>query len=330
VNGLLHLRGRLGSQRLGAICFLALLGAILLSGCAVGPKYQKPAVPAPPQYLESGNLKVAQPSDQLVRGKWWEIFQDPQLNGLEEQIEVNNQTLKQAQAQFAEARALVRYNRADFYPTVNAGFTPTRNRISSNRAVKTLSGQTYNDFLLALDVSYEPDLWGRVRRNVEASRENAQASAADLENVRLSLQAELAMDYFEARSLDAEEQLLQDTVRTYEEALQLTLNRFHGGVASEVDVDQAQTQLETTRAQATDVLVQRAQFQHAIAALIGKPASSFQLPVSPLQVPPPVIPPGLPSQLLERRPDVAGAEPGQRPLMRISVWPALLTFHWRV
>jgi len=295
--------------RFHASWLVVLFGPLLLTGCAVGPKYQRPAMAeVPSQYLESGNLKVAQPSDQMIRGKWWEVFQDSQLNALEGQIEVNNQTLKQAQAQFAQARAIVRYNRADFYPTVTGGFTPTRNRISANRAVKTLSGQTYNDVLLGLDVSYEPDVWGRVRRTVEASRENAQASAADLETVRLSLQAELAMDYFQMRSLDGEEQLLQSTVQTYQEALQLTLNRFHGGVASEVDVDQAQTQLETTRAQAIDVQVQRAQFQHAIAVLAGKPASSFQLAFSPLQAPPPVIPPGLPSLLLERRPDVAGAE----------------------
>jgi NodT family efflux transporter outer membrane factor (OMF) lipoprotein len=235
------------------------------------------------------------------------MFQDPRLNTLEAQINIANQTLKIAQAQFMQARALVRYYRADYFPTVMAGFSATRTRISSN-VTEALAGSTSNDFVLPFAVSYEADLWGRVRRTVEAGTENAQASAADLENVRLSLHAELALDYFQLESLDAEEQLLNSTVSSYEQALQLTQDRFRGGLASQVDVEQAQTQLETTRAQAIDIQAARAQFEHAVATLIGKPRAQFSLSPSPLRIPPPPIPVGLPSQLLERRPDIAAAE----------------------
>jgi NodT family efflux transporter outer membrane factor (OMF) lipoprotein len=290
----------------GAYAFAAVM-ALLLSGCVVGPKYHSPVLPVPPQYKENSNWRMAQPNDQALRGNWWEIFQDPRLNGLEEQINSANQTLKIAQAQYMQARALVRYYRAGYFPTVTAGLSATRTRISSNVA-GALAGRTYNDFVLPFDVSYEADLWGRVRRTVEAGSENAQASAADLENVRLSLHAELALDYFQVETLDAEEQLLNSTVNSYEQALQLTLGRFRGGIASQVDVAQAQTQLETTRAQAIDIQAARAQFEHAIATLIGKPPAEFTLSPSPLQIPPPPVPVGLPSQLLERRPDIAAAE----------------------
>jgi len=289
---------------------LTSLSLLLLGGCTVGPRYARPAAPAPPQYKELPPAwKAAQPNDQIAKGKWWEVFEDEQLNKLEEQINVSSQTLKAAQAQFEQARAIVRINRSNLYPSVTAGVNVTRSHQSTNRPNGRLSpASNYTDLQLPVDASYEADVWGRVRRAVEAARANAQASAADLESVSLSLHAELATDYFQVRALDAEEQLLNSTVSAYEKALRLTQNRYTGGIASQVDVAQAQTQLETTRAQAIDLGVQRAQFEHAIAVLIGQPASTFTLAVSPLANTPPVVPVGLPSELLERRPDVAGNE----------------------
>ena len=283
---------------------------MLLPGCAVGPRYSRPSAPVPPDYKETPqNWKPAQPADQTLRGKWWEIYQDPQLNALEEKINISNQSLKAAQAQFVQARATVRYNRADYYPTITAGVSATRERFSQDRPLAIASSvTTTNDLVVPVDMSYEPDVWGRVRRTVEAARADAQATLADLESVRLSVRAELAVDYFQARELDAEAQLLDDTVTSYIKQLELTDNRYRGGVASQVDVAQAQTQLETARAQAIDVRELRTQFEHAIAVLIGEPASTFSLPVAALNAVPPVIPPGLPSELLERRPDIASNE----------------------
>jgi NodT family efflux transporter outer membrane factor (OMF) lipoprotein len=287
-----------------------LVSLILLSGCAVGPRYSKPTVPTPPGYKEvPQDWKAAQPNDQIARGKWWEIFQDPQLNALEEQVNVSNQNLKAAEAQFRQARALVRFNRAAYYPTVTAGTSAAREHLSQHRPLVSSSTQTNaTDLVIPFDVSYEADVFGRVRHTVEAARSNAQASAADLESVSLSLHAELALDYFMMRTLDAEEQLLTSNVTSFEKALELTQNRYKGGVASAVDVAQAQTQLENTRTQAIDVLIQRAQNEHAIAALTGQPASTFSIPAAAWNTPPPAIPPGLPSDLLERRPDIAAAE----------------------
>ena len=281
-----------------------------LSGCAVGPKYHPPAVETPRAYKEVGDWKPAQPNDQNLGGTWWTIFQDPQLDALELQVNASNQNLKAAEAQFRQARAVLRYNRADYYPTVTAGLSATRTRVSSNRPPPSslFDGITYNDFALPFDFSYQADVWGRVRRTVESSREQAQASAADLATVNLSMHADLAMDYFLARSLDAEEQLLNSTVTQYEQALELIESRFAGGIASEVEVEQARTQLETTRAQAIDVGVARAQYEHAVAILIGKPPAEFSLPPLPLTAPPPNIPVSVPSELLERRPDIAAAE----------------------
>ncbi|HEY1463804.1 MAG TPA: efflux transporter outer membrane subunit [Terriglobales bacterium] len=293
-------------RKSGVLAVAAL--AACFTGCLSGPRYSRAPVPTPPAYKEvPPDWKTAQPSDQLARGKWWEIFQDPQLNVLEDKINVSNQNLKAAQAQFFQARAQVRYNRAEYYPYVSVNPSATRVKQSQNRPLKSTTND-YTDLILPLDVSYEPDMWGRVRRTVEESRENAQASAADLESVSLSLHADLALDYFELRSLDAESQLLNSNVEAFEKALQLTQNRYQGGIASAVDVAQAQTQLETTRAQAIDLHVQRAQNEHAIATLVGEPASTFAITVSPILQPPPVIPTGLPSQLLERRPDIAAAE----------------------
>jgi NodT family efflux transporter outer membrane factor (OMF) lipoprotein len=286
------------------------MAALQLTGCVVGPKYHQPAVPAPPAYKEVGDWKPAQPNDQNLGGTWWTIFQDPQLDALELQVNVSNQNLKAAAAQYQEARAVLRYYRADYYPTVTAAPSATRTRVSANRPPPNsiFNGITENDFVLPFDVSYQADVWGRVRKNVESYREQAQASAADLATVNLSMHADLAVDYFQARSLDAEEQLLNSTVTQYEQALELTQNRYDGGIASEVEVEQAKTILQTTRAEAVDVGVARAQFEHAVAILIGKPPAEFSLPPLPLTAPPPHVPIGVPSDLLERRPDIAAAE----------------------
>jgi NodT family efflux transporter outer membrane factor (OMF) lipoprotein len=286
------------------------IAVLQLTGCAVGPKYHPPVVQAPPAYKEVGDWKPAQPNDQNLGGEWWKIFQDPQLDALEAQVNVSNQNLKAAEAQFREARAALRYNRADYYPTVTAGPSATRTRVSAHRPPPSsiFDGITYNDFVLPVDFSYQADVWGRIRKNVESFREQAQASAADLATVNLSMHADLAIAYFQARSLDAEEQLLNSTVKQYEEALELNQSRFEGGIASEVDVEQAKTQLQTTRAAAIDVGVLRAQYEHAVAILIGKPPAEFSLPPLPLTAPPPRIPVSVPSDLLERRPDIAAAE----------------------
>jgi NodT family efflux transporter outer membrane factor (OMF) lipoprotein len=284
--------------------------ALFFGGCAVGPNYRTPAVDTPNAYKESADWKPAQPNDQNLGGNWWTIFQDPQLDALELQVDVSNQNLKAAEAQYEQARAVLRYSRAGYYPTVTLGSSATRTRVSSNAPPpgSTLDGISYDDFVLPVDFSYQADVWGRVRRTVESYREQAQASAADLATVNLSLHADLAIDYFQARSLDAEEQLLNSTVKEYQDALELTQGRYQGGLSSEVEVEQAQTQLETTRASAIDVGVLRAQYEHAVATLIGKPPAEFSLPPLPLTAPPPSIPVSLPSELLQRRPDIAAAE----------------------
>jgi NodT family efflux transporter outer membrane factor (OMF) lipoprotein len=298
-----------GSYRKSATRVLLAIAAMQLTGCVVGPKYHPPAVQAPPAYKEVGDWKPAQPNDQNLGGEWWRIFQDPQLDALELQVNVSNQNLKAASAQFQQARATLRYYRADYYPTVTAGPSATRTLVSANSPTSSiLRGTTYNDFVLPFDVSYQADVWGRVRKNVESYREQAQASAADLATVNLSMHSDLAVDYFQARSLDAEEQLLNSTVKEYEQALELNENRFQGGIASEVEVEQAKTQLQTTQAAAIDVGVARAQYEHAVAILVGKPPAEFSLPPLPLTAPPPHIPISLPSELLERRPDIAASE----------------------
>jgi NodT family efflux transporter outer membrane factor (OMF) lipoprotein len=255
-----------------------------------------------------GDWKTAQPSDQNLGGNWWEIFQDPQLNALEAQVNVSNQNLKAAVAQYQEARAALRYARADYYPTLSTGPTATRERYSANRPGSVVRGTTFNDFVLPVDLTYQTNAWGRVSRNVESYREQAQASAADLAVVNLTLHADLAVDYFAARTLDAEEKLLHDTVAQYQQALELNEERYKGGLASEVEVEQARTILETTQAQLVDVGVARAQYEHAAAVLVGKVPADFNLPPLPLTTPPPPIPVSAPSELLERRPDIAAAE----------------------
>jgi NodT family efflux transporter outer membrane factor (OMF) lipoprotein len=287
-----------------------IVAALSLFGCTVGPNYVRPPADVPVSYKELGNWKPVQPSDQVAKGNWWDVYEDPQLNALEAQIDVSNQNLKAAQERFEQARAAIRISKSNYYPTITGGASVTQNHISSNSPLfKTgTSKNNYSDYTIPIDASWEPDLWGRVRRTVEASRSEAQATAADVANVSLSLHGELAMDYFQLRGLDAQEDLLQSTVVAYEKALALTQNRYKAGLASAVDVAQAETQLRTTRAQAIDVGVNRASFEHAIAVLIGKPPAQFSLPSSPLRAVPPAIPPGLPSDLLERRPDVAASE----------------------
>jgi NodT family efflux transporter outer membrane factor (OMF) lipoprotein len=285
------------------------MAVLQICGCTVGPTYRRPTAEVPSAYKELGNWKEAQPNEQNLGGNWWEMFQDPQLNSLESQVNVSNQNLKAAEAQYTQARALLRYNRAAYFPTLSGGASASRNKISNNRPPSlTTNGRTYNDFQIPFELSYEVDVWGRIRRTVESYREQAQASAADLATVNLSMHAQVALFYFQARVLDAEEQLLNSTVTQYEQALELIQNRYAGGIASDLEVQQATTQLETTRAQAIDVGVARAQFEHAVAILIGKAPADFSLAALPLTTPPPPIPTGLPSELLERRPDIAAAE----------------------
>jgi len=291
---------------------------IQLAGCTVGPKYVRPAVPMTESYKEeeSSSFKEpelwqpAHPADQTNRGNWWETFGDEELDKLEEQIASSNQTLKVAEARFREARAAIRFSRASQFPSISTA--PSASYVKSSdvspESPSKVQQVSTGDFVLPFDLSYELDLWGRVRRTVAAARQEAQATAADYETAKLSLEAELALDYFELRSADAQKQLLDDTVKAYSDNVQLTLNRFNRGVAPKSDLAQAQTQLDTTRVQETDVTVQRAQFEHAIAILIGKPPAEFSLATVPFNYQPPSTPIGLPSELLQRRPDIAAAE----------------------
>jgi NodT family efflux transporter outer membrane factor (OMF) lipoprotein len=302
-----RIEGRARKRIVGSICVTS---ALLLAGCTVGPNYKRPAAEVPPAYKEVGDWKPAQPNDQTLRGNWWEMFQDPQLNALELQVNVSNQNLKAAEAAYTQARAALRYQRADLFPTVTVDPSATRNHFAANRPPHSpqFSGVTFTDLQIPFELSYQVDVWGRVRRTVESYREQAQASAGDLATVNLSMHSQLALFYFQARLLDAEEQVLNSTVKQFEQALELIENRFAGGIASDLEVQQARTQLETTRAEAIDVGVARAQFEHAVAVLIGKPPASLSLAPLPLTLPPPPIPVGLPSELLERRPDIAAAE----------------------
>ncbi len=280
---------------------------LAISACAPRLKYIAPTVDAPPAFRENADWKTAQPGDEALRGTWWELFADPDLSALEQQIDVSNQTLKTAAAQFAQARAIVRGTRAGLFPQLNATASVSRAEGSGNRPSTTLH-QAANDFILGADASYEADVWGRIHSAIDASRAGAQASAADLETARLSLHAELAVDYFTLRGIDRDRQLLDSAVESFQKALELTQNRFQGGIASQADVAQAETVLETTRAQAVDVGVGRAALEHAIAVLVGRPASLFSIAVAPLNAAPPPVPAGVPSELLERRPDIASAE----------------------
>ena len=282
-------------------------GLLALSACAPKTTYVRPTVDVAPAFRENADWKPAEPADEALRGNWWELFNDRELNALEQQIDLSSQTLKAAEAQFAQARAIVRGTRAGLFPTVELSPSAARAETSGNRPAST-SHRAANDFVLPVDVSYEADVWGRIHTAVTASRAAAQASAADLEAARLSVHAELAADYFTLRGIDRDRRLLDAAVESFEKALELTQNRFRGGIASQADVAQAETVLETTRAQAVDVGAARAALEHAIAVLVGRPASAFSIVVGTTGDAPPPVPAGIPSELLERRPDIAAAE----------------------
>lgn len=303
---MLSIVGRaLGAQPALTVAIAAALAT--MAGCAPTVKYTRPATEVAPAFKENANWKAPQPSDTELRGNWWELFGDARLNDLEQQIDISNENLKAAEAQFSRARAAVRATRSNLFPTVTADPSIVRTRQSTNRATGSIRG-SYGDFLLPADVSYEADVWGRIRNAVNASRFDAQATAADLEAARLSVHAELAADYFSLRGLERDQELLDSAVVAFERALELTQNRFRGGIVSDADVALAETQLETTRAQAVDLGVERAALEHAIALLVGQPASTFGVAAGPLAGTPPAVPAGVPSALLERRPDIAAAE----------------------
>ena len=298
------------------ILWLAAAGASILlnSACTVGPRYSRPLTPMTPVFKElpPGNdqWKASTPRDGELKGKWWELFNDPQLNALEESVSISNQNIKQAEAIFRQAQAFVAAARAGYFPTIgtNPGVTTTGTGSSRSSSAGNRGSGVSTLFSIPFTASWAPDLWGRVRLNVENQTELAQASAGDLENTRLLFQTDLAIDYFQLLATDMQMRLLDDTLAGYEKALQLTVNRFNGGVASKADVTQAQTQVDTTRAQRTDLEVQRAQFEHAIAVLTGQPPANLTIPKGEIKNPPPPIPVGLPSTLLERRPDIAASE----------------------
>jgi NodT family efflux transporter outer membrane factor (OMF) lipoprotein len=294
-------------------CFA--LACLLLAACTVGPNYVRPKAPVPEAFKELPGWKIAQPSDARIGQAWWRLFNDPQLSALEEQVVISNQNVLAAEAQLRQARALVQAARAGYYPTVSVGASVTRSQRGVSSSSSSLTGagtgsgvSNSTAYSLPFDLSWEADVWGRIRRSVEANRDAAQASEADLAAALLSAQAELAQDYFLLRVQDVQKELLDATVASYQKAYDLTRNRYQGGVAAKADLLQAETQLKTTRAQAIDLGVQRAQLEHAIALLIGKPASSFTLPAAPFAAVFPQIPAALPSQLLERRPDIASVE----------------------
>jgi len=295
----------------------------LVAGCNLAPEYARPsAVPpgastpaayrelTPADFPSTDGWKMAQPRDDLIRGSWWEMFDDPLLNELEQQVDVSNQSIALAAANYRVARALVAEARAQLFPTVTTSPSVTRSSSSATTSpsVTRSSSSAITQYQLPFDASWEADLWGRIRNSVYASADEAQATAADLENTRLLIHAEVAADYLELRAQDSQKEILDGTVTAFRKALELTKIRHEGGIASDEDVAQAETQLETTIAQDTDLGILRAQLEHAIAALVGKPASSFSIPTAPLRPSPPAVPLGLPSQLLERRPDIAAAE----------------------
>ena len=281
---------------------------LLLPACTVGPDYVKP-VPVetmPAAYKELEGWKVAEPQDGTIPERWWEIYGDPVLNALEERIAISNLTIATAEARFRQARAAVRMARAGYFPSLSAGASATRSQ--RPRSPGAVSSGPVSDFQIPLDVSWELDLWGRIRRGVESSQANAQASASDLAAATLSAQAELAGSYFQLRVLDAQAKLLEATTDVYRKSLEMTANRYAAGVVAKADLLQAETQLNSTEAQKIDLGVQRAQLEHAIALLIGTPPSAFSLPASSITGTVPHIQAGLPSEILERRPDIAASE----------------------
>jgi NodT family efflux transporter outer membrane factor (OMF) lipoprotein len=302
--------------------FAILLATLFLTACNVGPKYKVPVTTPPPAYKEAAKatdpksnttFAPGQPIDAIPRGAWWTVFADPQLNALEPQVETANQTLRQADANYRAAQAEIRIRKADRWPQFGVDPAFGSGRYSSSQPYfnsAPVNPITNNNTQYPLEFNYEVDLWGAVRRNIAAGKEEAQASAADRVNILLSLQTTLASDYFDLRAADSLQRLLNDTVRQYEDALRITTNRYNGGISPKSDVTQAQTQLAAARVLASGIAIQRAQYEHAIAVLIGKSPADLSIPESPLDTNmlPPVIPPGLPSELLERRPDIAAAE----------------------
>jgi len=297
---------------LAALCsVLSLAGA----GCMIGPKYQKPGAPAPPAFKEqppdyfkeADGWKPAQPNDAMFKGKWWEIYNDPTLNALEEQVAISNQNVLQAEATYRQAKAAVRVARAALYPTLSVGPSITESREGSGLTGGIPSGLR-SAYTFPADVSWEPDLWGSIRRSITAASAQAQAQAGDLENAKLLYESELAQDYFSLHGLDGDIDLLQRTAKSYEQYLELTRNRFAGGVASDLDVAQAESQLYGAQTTLIDFGVARAQFEHAIAVLTGKPPAELTVRPLVLKTPPPPVPIAVPSVLLERRPDIAANE----------------------
>jgi NodT family efflux transporter outer membrane factor (OMF) lipoprotein len=279
---------------------LALTLVATLTGCAIGPDYVKPSVETPAAFKEApSNWKLAEPQDLAPRGQWWQVFGDPVLNGLLEQVEVSNQNIKQAEAQYRQAEALVQGARSSLFPSVGSDVSAARSGSSAGVG---------NKFNLNLNASWEPDIWGKIRRTVEANQSGAEASAADLAAAKLSAQASVAQNYFQLRVADLQRELFQRTVEGYQKSLQMSRNKYAVGVVGRSDVAQAETQLKATQAQAVDLELQRAQLEHAIAVLIGKAPANFSLPAAPFAVKLPAIPGALPSRLLERRPDIAAAE----------------------
>ena len=288
---------------------LGVTAIVALAGCAVGPDYKQPEMQAPEAYKETGTWKAAEPADTVPRGKWWQAFGDPVLDGLTEKVTVSNQSLKAAEARYRQAQAAVVSARSGYFPGVSAGASATRSSASNNSSVTNATNpSSATTYRASATLGWEIDLWGRVRRTVEAARAGEQASQGDLDAVRLSLQASLAQSYFLLRVTDVQRNLYNDTVAAYSKSLELTKNRYDAGVAAKTEVVQAEAQLLQTRAQYLDLDTTRAQLEHAIAALIGLAPAQFDLPPAPLVAKLPRIPPGLPSTLLERRPDIAAAE----------------------
>lgn len=283
---------------------------LLLAGCAVGPDYERPAAVLADSFKETPQgWKEAEPRDEIARGKWWEMFGDSGLSALVEKIDVSNQSLAASEAQFRQAQAAIGVARAPLFPTLDANASITRSRSPTGVVGGTTAGRIFTQRNAALAANWELDLWGRIRRQVESAEASAGASAGDLASARLSLQAQLITDYFQLRLLDVQKKLLDDTVAAFRRSLELTQNRYQVGVAAKVDVVQADAQVKSTLTQAADLGVQRAQLEHAIAILTGVPPSQLSIEAQPAyDVAMPVIPPGLPSTLLERRPDIAAAE----------------------
>src|SRR5579864_7789891 len=288
----------------------ALSAVVCLTGCAVGPKYQRPPVPTPPAWKTEAPWREAAPKDAIPKGAWWEVFHDEELNGYEQALLAANQSLAAARDRLDEARSLARVASAGLFPTFSVDPSASRNRYSGNRPQITTTGTavTQSVYEIPFALNYEVDLFGKYRKNLEASNASLQATAADLQNVQLVLTAELAADYFSLRELDSETQVVQESVKIQQEGLALVNHRHQGGIASGLDLAQQQTLLDSTVTQLYLLQQQRAQFEHAIAVLTGNAASTFSVPVAPLRATPPPVPLGMPSDLLERRPDVATAE----------------------